>query len=414
MSGEITLAIIRLFVLLLGAAAAASLLMRRVGLPYTVGLVGVGLLAGLAVGPGALSATPFRGLEVTPQLVLVALLPGLIFEAAYHVDAAHLRAAIAPILLLAVPGVIAVAALVAVVLAVTVGLPIGIGFVVGAIVAATDPAAVIASFRRLGAPPGLRTLVEAESVLNDGTGIVLFAIAVGAIGRPIQPGEAILDFVGAVVLSGLLGAVIGALGTRLIVAVGDHLIELTMSILLAYGSYLLADGLHLSGVIATAAAGVVLGSYGPRVGLSVRTIEALDTVWEFIAFVLTALAFILLGLAIPLDRLAGAAVPIAWAVLAVLLGRAAIVYGGLGLMRRVLPLGSPPIPSAWLHVVVWSGLRGAVSVALALALPGDFPMRTLVQEITFGVVLVTLVLQATTIDRLLSRLGLVVGRPDLV
>ena len=411
MSGEATIAVIRLFVILVGVAAAVSALMRRLGLPYTVGLVAVGLGAGLAAGPIGLSGTTFGGLGVTPQLVLVALLPGLIFEAAYHVDAGHLRAALIPILLLAVPGVIAVAAFVAIVLTLTVGLPIGIGFVVGAIVAATDPAAVIASFRRLGAPHGLRTLVEAESVLNDGTGIVLFAISVGAISHAVSPAEAGIDFIGAIVLSAAIGATIGAIGTRLIVIADDHLIELTISVVLAYGTYLVADALHLSGVIATAASGVVLGSYGRRVGLSRRTVQALDVVWEFIAFLLTALVFVLVGLAIPLDRLAGAVVPIAWAVVAVSVGRAVIVYLGLGALPRLIRPRRPMLPSAWLHVIVWSGLRGAVSVALALALPVDFPMRGLVQEITFGVVLVTLVVQATTVDPLLRRLGLVGGSP---
>jgi CPA1 family monovalent cation:H+ antiporter len=405
MTDQTTLLVIRLFVVFLAAAAGVALIARRAAIPYSVAFVGFGLVVGALAGVGRI--------EVTPGLVLIVLLPGLIFEASYQIEIGRLRATGMAVFLLAGPGVLIAAGLVALVLWQRTGLRPEIGFVVGAIVAATDPASVIASFRRLRAPRGLSTLVEAESLFNDGTGVVLFALAVGAVSSPTSPGPAALSFVVTIAVSTTIGIAAGLAATQLIVRVNDHLIELTISVVLAYGTYLVADAAHQSGIIATAVAGLVLGNVGRRLGLSRLTIDALDTVWEFLAFLLTALVFLLVGLAIPAGELVHAIVPIGWAVLAVLLARALIVYllvGGLARLagqRRGLA-----IEPGWLHVVFWSGLRGGVSVALALSLPADFPERALVQEIAFGVVLFTLVTQATTIHVLLARLGLVRVEPE--
>ena len=300
---------------------------------------------------------------------------------------------------------------------------------------ATDPAAVIATFKRLHSPRRLATLIEGESVFNDGTGIVVFAIAVDFVSRPVGAVEVGWDFVSVVAISAALGAIAGYAASRILPTVGDHLIEISLTVVLAYGTYLLADGFHQSGVIATAVAGIVLGTLGRRHGLSERTEEALTTVWEFVAFLATAFVFLVVGFAISLHSLIDAAVPIAWAIAATLLGRAVIVYSLLGGWRwlaghRRRPAASGPAPAStarsgpalastaprplsseavmprtWLHVVFWSGLRGAVSTALALSLPVDFPNRAALQGITFGVVLFTLVVQATTAEYVVGRWG---------
>ena len=419
-SGDTTLELIRLFVLLVGAAALVTLLARRINLPYTVALVGFGILVGAV-------AQPLR-VEITPQLVLVVLLPALIFEASYQTDFAKLRPSLGGVALLAGPGVFISAALIAVALHFGAGLATPEAFVVGAMLSATDPAAVIATFKRLGTPRRLSTLVEAESVFNDGTGIVVFAIAVDYVTRPVGAADVGLTFVSVVAFSAALGAVAGFAASRILPSVGDHLIEISLSVVLAYGTYLAADALHQSGVIATAVAGIVLGNYGRRLGLSPLTEEALDTVWEFVAFLATAFVFLVVGFAIAVHSLLDAAVPIAWAIGATLLARAIIVYGLLGgwrLMARRASSGSSgpaarpaavraaaraardegSLPVEWLHVVFWSGLRGAVSTALALSLPTDFPDRTQLQAITFGVVLFTLVVQATTAEAVVARWG---------
>jgi len=412
-SGETTLELIRLFVFLVGAAALVTLLARRIKLPYTVALVGFGIAAGAL-------ASPLR-VEVTPQLVLVVLLPALIFEASYQTDFGKLRPSIGGVALLAGPGVFISAAVIAAALHFGAGLDAPEAFVVGAMLSATDPAAVIATFKRVGSPRRLATLVEAESVFNDGTGIVLFAIAAAYVTRPIGPLEIGLTFVAVVILSALLGAAAGFAASRILPNVGDHLIEISLSVVLAYGTYLAADALGGSGVIATAVAGIVLGNYGRRLGLSERTQEALDTVWEFVAFMATAFVFLVVGFAIAANSLVGLAVPIAWAIGATLAARAIIVYGLLGawrlgrraLRKRAVDPAAPAakthdvgdMPLGWLHVIFWAGLRGAVSTALALSLPSDFPHRTELQGITFGVVLFTLVVQATSADVVVGRWG---------
>jgi CPA1 family monovalent cation:H+ antiporter len=420
-SGETTLELIRLFVLLVGAAALVTLLARRIQLPYTVALVAFGIAAGIVA--------PLR-IEITPQLVLVVLLPALIFEASYQTDFGKLRPSLVGVSLLAGPGVLVSASIVAAALHFGAGLALPQAFVVGAMLSATDPAAVIATFKRLRSPRRLATLVEAESVFNDGTGIVVFALAVDFVSRPIGAAEIGVTFVFVTLVSSALGAVTGYLASRILPTVGDHLIEISLSVVLAYGTYLAADAFHLSGVISTAVAGIVLGTYGRKNGLSRRTEEALDTVWEFVAFLATAFVFLVVGFAISIRALADVAAPIAWAFAATLVGRAVIVYGLLGAWRIVQrrtrrpkrarkrkdhqPTGrdEAAIPLDWLHVVFWSGLRGAVSTALALSLPLDFPNRSALQGITFGVVLVTLLLQATTAELVVARWGRDRSRPD--
>src|SRR4051812_13784940 len=413
MTGEATIDAIRVFVALIAVAGLAALVVRRLAIPYTVTLVVVGLVAAAALPRGELS--------VDPQIVLLVLVPGLVFEAALGLDLGELRRTSGGVALLAIPGVLLSAGIVALVLAVATGLPLGLGIVVGAIVAATDPVAVVSTFRRLGSPRALTTLVEGESLFNDGTALVVFSIAVRAVEQPVGAGDAILTFIAAVVVSIALGLVAGWLASRLISSVDDHLVELTLSVATAYGTYLLADAIHESGIIATVVAGVVLANDARAHGMAKASREALDVVWEFIAFVLTALTFLLVGLAMSVGALADAVAPIAWGVVAILVGRGLVVYGLLGGASKVLrPLtrrivrGRPlaPLPLGWLHVLFWAGLRGAVAVAMALSLPTDFPQRGLLQSITFGIVLFTLFVQGTTAEWLVRHAGLPRVAPD--
>jgi len=391
---------IELLVGLLGLAALVAIIARPIRLPYTVALV----VAGLLVGIGA-SAFGYPGVNVPPELVLLVLLPGLVFEAAYRLRVAELRRWFGGLALLAIPGVLISAAVVAIILHVATGLRLDLAFIVGAMVSATDPAAVVATFKRLTVPPALSTMVDGESLLNDGTGLVLFAIAVGVVYAPISPAAAVVTFAGTVVLSGAIGLVTGYFASRVIGLVHDHLIELTITMVLAYGSYMLADELHLSGVIATVTAGIVLGNLGPARARSAAATDAIDTVWEFIAYLLTAVVFLLVGLAIPPVRLLDSIGPIMWGIVAILIGRALVVYVLLGGGSRLAlrPGLAERVPRGWLHVLFWAGLRGAVAVAMALSLPADIPQRELLQEITFGVVLFTLLFQGTTIGWVIDR-----------
>ncbi|MEA2674675.1 MAG: monovalent cation:H+ antiporter, family [Chloroflexota bacterium] len=399
--GPATLVAIRVVVALLSVAAVTALITRRLRIPYTVSLVVLGIVAGVLLPSGTI--------QVTPELVLLVLVPGLVFEAALRLELDDLRSTFGWMVLLAAPGVLISAAIVAIVLNLATGLPLQLGMVVGAMVAATDPVAVIATFRNLGAPRRLATLVEGESLFNDGTALVLFVVAVASVTGQVTLAETAESVIVTVVTSVGVGLAAGWLVTRLMRLVDDHVIELTLSLAAAYGTYVLVDALRQSGIIATVAAGVVIGTYGRSVGLSKPALEALDVVWELVAFVLTAFAFLLVGLAISFGDLLAAAPSILWGVVAILAGRAIVVYGLLGATARLLGERTQltTVPIGWLHVMFWAGLRGAVAIAMALSLPDSFQQRSMLQEITFGVVLFTLFVQGTTAERLVARVGLV-------
>ncbi|HUQ77700.1 MAG TPA: sodium:proton antiporter [Patescibacteria group bacterium] len=403
-----------LMVAILASTVAVAFVAGRSAIPASVGLVLVGLAAAV-LGPDV-------RIPISPELLLAIVLPGLVFEAAFRTDLAALRPSATAVLVLAVPGVVIVAAIVALVLTMTTILSPAEGFLVGAMVAATDPAAVLSTFRHVPVPRRLATIVEMESLVNDGTGIVLFALALDVLAGGGSLAGSVLGFVVKVAGGGAVGLGAGWLAARLVRRVDDHLTELTITVVLAYGTYLAADAIGLSGVIATLAAAASFGAFA-RGGLSRATVEAIDVVWEFAAFVLTAGVFLIVGLSIAPDALVAAAGAIGWGIAAILVARAAVVYGLLGggsaLVRRMVgrpragatgPLDEP-IPPAWLHVVFWAGLRGAVSVALALSLPVGLANRDLLQGLTFGIVLFTLFVQGSTAGWVVRRSGSAASEP---
>jgi CPA1 family monovalent cation:H+ antiporter len=388
---------VELFVLLVVVATAVALVARRSALPYSVALV----LAGLGISV----LFPSNKVEITPELILAVLLPGLVFEAAYKIDLGELRRAFGAVAVLAAPGVLITAAVVAIVVSTATGLDIALAFLLGAMISATDPVAVVSLFKRLHAPRRLATVVEAESLLNDGTGVVLFSIALRAVSAPVSIVDGAVAFVLTVVVSAVIGIVAGLLAERLMQAADDHLIEIAISVIAAYGTYLIADRIHESGIIATVVVGLVLGNEGGEQRLSRRTREALDITWEFVAFLLTALTFLLMGLAISPGLLVRAAPLIAAGFVAITIARALVVYGLIGGGGRLLP-GPARMPVGYLHVMFWAGLRGAVAVALALALPNSLPDRDLLQGAVYGVVLVTLLVQGTTAGQVIRSSGI--------
>ncbi len=388
---------VELFVLLVTVATAVALVARRSALPYTVALV----LAGLGISV----LFPSNQVEITPELILAVLLPGLVFEAAYKIDLGELRRSFGAVAVLAAPGVLITAGVVAVVVSAVTDLDFPMAFLLGAMISATDPVAVVSLFKRLHAPRQLATVVELESLLNDGTGVVLFAIALRAITEPVTIADGVVAFVVTVLVSAAIGTGAGLLAVRAMQVADDHLLEVAISVIAAYGTYLIADRLHESGIIATVVVGLVLGNEGGAVRLSRRTREALDITWEFVAFLLTALTFLLMGLAISPDLLDRAAPVIAAGFVAITLARAFVVYVVVGGGERLLP-GPSRMPIGYLHVMFWAGLRGAVAVALALALPTSLPNRSLLQGAVYGVVLVTLLVQGTTASQVVLRSGI--------
>jgi CPA1 family monovalent cation:H+ antiporter len=334
---------------------------------------------------------PEIALAITPGLVLGVFVPGLVFAAAYSIDWTDLRPLLGPILALAIPGVIASAVVVAFALHLGIGLPLDLAFVVGAITAATDPVAVVATMRRLDVPRGLRTLVEGESLLNDGTGLVLFALTLRAVQGGVGGTETAAAFVATIGVSSVVGVAGGLVAADLVRRTGERTIQLAISLVAAYGTYQLADAVGLSGILASVIAGIALGSRMRRTAGSETLVREIEDLWEVVAFVLTSLIFLLIGFAIRLPALVTAAPAIAIGTGAVVAARALLVYvpaAAVGLWAR-----TGAVPRGWAHVIFWSGLRGAIALAAALSVPTDFPDRARIQQISFGIVLVTLLVQ---------------------
>ena len=387
--------LVELFVILVAVATVGGLVFRRIGVPYTVLLVVVGL-GGVLVAPGL-------RVNVPPEVILTVFLPGLVFESGYRLDVGELRHSSGAVAFLAVPGVLITAAVVAVVLSLAAGIPVELGFLVGAMLAATDPAAVIATIKRMRAPERLSTLVEAESVFNDGTAIVVFTVALTALTGGQSVVGAGVALVVTVVVSGSIGIIAGFIAGRVMALTDDHLVELSITLVLAYGTYMLADAWHMSGIIATVVAAITFGIQARRGAMTERAREAVETVWEFAAYLLTAVLFVLIGLVIDIGALGAAIVPIAWGILAVVGSRAFLFYGIVGPANRLLRAPEDRLPTGWLHVMIAAGMRGAVSVALALSLPQTVPQRELLVEVTFGITLFTLVVQGLLLDPIVRR-----------
>ena len=245
-----------LYIELLLVVTLVAIAVRRLRVPYTVALVVVGLL---------ITFQDAAAVELTPELILALFLPPLVFEAALHLSLDELRRGLPAIVTLAVPGVLLTTLIVGGLLVLATPLAPGPAFVFGALIAATDPVAVVALFRASGVPPRLSVLVEGESLLNDGTAIVVFNVVLAAAltGR-FDPGAGVLDFVRVAAGGVLVGLALGWLAAQLIARVDDYLIETTLTTVLAFGAYLLAERLHVSGVLAVVAAGLVNGNAGKR------------------------------------------------------------------------------------------------------------------------------------------------------
>jgi monovalent cation:H+ antiporter, CPA1 family len=385
---------------------------RRLKLPFTVVLVlvGIGLSAVSARYPRALPA--LHHLEISSSLIFYVFLPTLIFEAAFNLDIRQLRENLGSVLVLAIPGLLLSTTVIGFIVWLATSIPLTAALLLGAILSATDPVAVVAVFKRLGAPERLRVLVEGESLFNDATSIVLARILLGVVlagsvsGGVVAKGAVsfVVVFVGGLVVGWALGLLTGyALGK-----VEDHFIEITLTTVLAYASYLFAEQvLHVSGVMATIAAGITIGGWG-RMKVSHAVRDYLEHFWEYIAFVANALIFLMVGLRVDLLALWGTLGLLLWVVVAMLVSRAAVIYGLMPLVER-LPR-TDPINRAYQAVIFWGGLRGAIALAVVLSLP-PFPYRETFLALVMGAVLFTLVVKGLSIEPLVRRLGL--DRPRL-
>lgn len=404
---------------LLLIASLVGILARRIRVPYTLALV----LAGL--GLSFLELESLKDLALTPELLFLLFLPPLLFEAAYHLPFRDLLKNAPHIGFLALPGV-----LISVVLTAAgsyaglsgLGLAAGFGwsqaFIFGAVIASTDPISVLALFKELGAPKRLYQIVEGESLINDGVSVVVFLIVGVLVGITAPPaGHAPLHGLHDIVVFAVLtfsktaaggvaiGAAVAAVVSLVTRQVDDHLIEITLTTLVAWGSFLLAEQLHVSGVLSTVTAGIVMGSFGKEVGMSASTRVAVRDFWEYMGFISNSFIFLLVGLELDASRLLPEATAIAWVFLAVVAARAVMIYLGVPLIDRF----SEPLPAVWRPVLIWGGLRGSLSMVLTLGLPADTPGRALLVNLVFGVVAVSLFLQGLTMSPLVRRLGVLSG-----
>lgn len=404
------------FVLLLTIAALVAILIRRIRLPYTVALVVVGLA--LALVPNILD------FNVSSDLILAVLVPPLVFEATLNIKWPDLRGDMPLVLLLAVGGTLLSTFIVGGIVFQLLDIPLLGALAFGALIAATDPVAVIAFFKSLGVSKRLSILVEGESLFNDGVAIVIFNLTIAAAAATLAGGDtsgfslvaAIIEFLRVSVVGIGIGLALGFVVAYVILRnIDDHLIETATTVALAFGAYVAAESLHTSGLLAVVAAGLVVGNIGMS-NTSPTTRLTLDNFWEFLAFVANSLVFLLIGLEMRLSQLVQFAVPIAVAVLAVLFSRAVSVYLITAVHNRLTP-DRLDVSMAYQHVMFWGGLRGAISLALALTIGRNLfgaTIATEMQVMTFGVVLFTILVQGATIERLIDRLGLVQRRPQAI
>jgi CPA1 family monovalent cation:H+ antiporter len=375
----------------------------RHDVPYPIVLV----LGGLALGFVPWLPAP----ELEPDVVFFAFLPPLLYAAAFQASAYELRANAGPIALLAIGLVLATVVAVAAVAHYLIGLPWAVSFVLGAIVGPTDPVAAAAVLSRLGAPARIRTILEGESLVNDGTGLTAYSLAIAAIGATVTTVDVVGDFFVKAAGGIAIGLAAGWLFGRLRGATREPSIDLVLSILTPFVAYVPAERLHVSGVLAVVTAGVVIGSRSHELaeaGARLRTLAF----WQSADFLLNSLLFLLIGLQL-VDLVDGVAdkqlVEMAWeagviaaVVFAVRLTWMLLVPAIAHL--RIVPRQPTGMPERIL--LAWCGMRGAVSLAAALAIPATVDERELLIIVTYGVVLVTLVLPGLTLAPLIRALGL--------
>ncbi len=387
---------------LLAVAVLVRFFTDQVMVPFTLVLVLVGF--------GASEIAKWQGLDIEldgetfRQVVVFGFLPVIIYASAREISARLFLRNLLPILTLAIPAYLVSVVLVAGGLHLGIGISITVALLFGALISATDPVAVVAVFKNLGVPKRLLTLVEGESLLNDGIAIVLFQILlVAAMGGSISISEGVYDFFK--VFFG--GAVIGIVLAALVVVAVPRLKPLStsaISIALAYGSFALADEVFgFSGVMAVLSAGLVAGAFKPSVTTAEQR-NLVDGLWRSIDFIATAVLFLLIGISLDADIIASHIGPILLAIAAVLVARFVAVVPLVSLVTGLARI--PKVGWRNQFVLVWGGLRGAVALALALSLPESFEQRELFIAMTGGVVLATLLLNATTIQLMVKRFKL--------
>jgi len=396
---------------LLLVAAVVAVLTKYIRLPYTIALVLVGLGLG-AVGD-------LSPVELSTDLILLIFLPPLLFEGCLKMDLGLLRRNWRRVFLLAFPGTLVSTVLLGggayfALAWAGLPLPLALALLLGVMLSPTDPISVLAILREHGVTHKLSVLVEGESLFNDGIGVVLFLLAVEvATGHAVTISAGVGEFAREVAGGAIVGYALGYLTYRLLAHIDDHLIEVVISLVLAYGVYLLADRLHMSGVIAVVVAGLIIGNYGVLFSMGPSTRVSLAHFWDAISFIANSLLFLLIGLELDIHTLFAFGGAIATAFVLMIVVRSLVVSGSFGLDRI---LGGDRLPRGWVSVVNWGGVRGSIPIALALGIPvaGSITveLRSELIAMVFGSVLLSLVVQGLSMKAVLTRFGLAGLRPE--
>jgi monovalent cation:H+ antiporter, CPA1 family len=382
---------LHIWILLLAIAVGVAFIAEKIKQPYPTLLVVAGLVIGLM---------PIESLEevkhfitndkVFKDTIILLFLSALLGDASLKLPFHELKENKKPIMLLALIGTFLTFLFISVLSYQLLGLTLQQALVFGALMSATDPVSVLSIFKTMGLNKRLSVIVEGESLANDGVAVVLYKIALVTTVVTISgvSGGA-LEFVKVVAGGLIVGAIYGFLSSRLTAKIDHHLVEIGLSIVVFYGAYATAEHFHLSGVIAVVVAGLILGNYGKKIGMSENTLEKMDSFWEAIAFIANAIIFLMIGMEISRIGFEGKWGLIAISILIVVLSRFLAVFISLFFDKT--------IPNTWKMLMSWGGLKGSLSVALILSVSPEFLGRDLLLSLTFSNVMFSLLIQGTTI-----------------
>lgn len=389
-------------------AAVVLAVCKKIRIPFTVALVVVGMIIAHAGNYVPTEFAHYFTYKISPDLIFYVCLPTLLFESALSINPRQLRRNLTPILALAIPGLLISTTLIGLIVSSLTHISLASSLLLGAILSATDPIAVIALFKQLGAPKRLTVLIEGESLFNDATSIVtaklLFTVVIAGMVTSHDISHGVLDFFieffGGIVVGWAIALIVGfVLG----LVESDPEIEISLTTILAYATFIIGqDVFHVSGVMATVAAGLTLGGWG-RAKISPSVHEYLHHFWEFLAYIANALIFLLVGLSVDLWAMWSALGILGVVLIAMFVSRAVITFGLIPALSKIP--GSVAVSRGYQIAIYWGGLRGAIALAIVLSLP-EFEYKQLFVALVMGAVLFTLIVNGLTMEKLVSWLGL--------